>query len=112
MDGLDGRYNWHDDADPDDAEFLAGSSSLDYLPDGETAVTYLGIYDDEGEAIAAEYPETSPGSATRVTSSSRYRSPAGTVSGRARPRSTAWRSISAGCWSPITRSSTGTNGRR
>jgi hypothetical protein len=51
MGGLDGRYNWYDDADPNDAEYLAKSSSLDYLPDGQTAVSYVGIYDDEGEAI-------------------------------------------------------------
>jgi hypothetical protein len=51
MGGLDGRYNWHEDADPADAEFLAGSSSLEYLPDGQTAVAYVGIYDDEGEAL-------------------------------------------------------------
>jgi len=51
MGGLDGRYNWHDDADPTDAEYLTKSSSLAHLPDGQTAVAYVGIYDDEGEVI-------------------------------------------------------------
>lgn len=51
MDGLEGRYNWHGETDPDDAEFLRGGSGPEYLPDGQTAVTYLDIYDDEGEII-------------------------------------------------------------
>lgn len=51
MVGLDGRYNWYDDADSNDAEYLAKSSSLAHLPDGQTAVAYVCIYDAEGEAI-------------------------------------------------------------
>lgn len=51
MGGLDGRYNWYEDADPTDAAFLAHADSVDYLPDGETAITYVGIYDEEGTAL-------------------------------------------------------------
>jgi hypothetical protein len=78
MDSLDGRYNWHDPVDPEAAEFLASSSllilpaitswnistprgvenlhviiagSINYQLDGWTAVSYVGRYDEGGEAI-------------------------------------------------------------
>lgn len=53
MDGLNGRYVWDEEADPSDAEFLRGGSGVDYLPDGQTAITYLSIYDNEAEVIGS-----------------------------------------------------------
>jgi hypothetical protein len=51
MCGLNGRYNWHDGVDPSEAAFLARPSSLHYLPDGETAVAYIGLYDGDARSI-------------------------------------------------------------
>jgi hypothetical protein len=51
VDGLDGRYNWHEDTDSEAAEFFAGLGSLDYRPDGRTAVAYIGIHERRGEAV-------------------------------------------------------------
>lgn len=51
MDPVEGRYNWDDDTDPSEAEFLANSSSLTYLPDGKTAIAYVGIYDEQCEPV-------------------------------------------------------------
>ena len=51
MTGLDGRYNWDDDADPARAAFLARPGSVRYLADGETAMAYVGLYTDDAERI-------------------------------------------------------------
>ena len=49
--GLDGRYNWDDDADPTTAEFLADPGSVRYLADGRTALAYVGLYTCDAERI-------------------------------------------------------------
>lgn len=51
MDGLDGRYNWHDGVDPDAAAFLANADSVRTHEDGETHSGYVGIYDADGNRI-------------------------------------------------------------
>ena len=51
MSHLDGRYNWHDDAEPEAAAFLARASSVASREDGETAVAYVGLYDADGRPV-------------------------------------------------------------
>lgn len=51
MTGLDGRYNWDDNADPTRATFLANPGSVRYLADGETALAYVGLYTRDAERI-------------------------------------------------------------
>lgn len=48
---LDGQYNWYEEADPTDAAFLAHADSVNYRPDGETAIAYVAIYDEDGTVL-------------------------------------------------------------